>query len=115
MPAVYAPDARTPRPLPWQPGRYRNRTGAGITLPPSLPPILARYRCGVDTETLQTISDTSTDRDLLVLMLKQLDHLDTQLHELRQFIDEHKPALDKAMQVLDNPVSKYLAARKAAK
>ena len=69
----------------------------------------------MDTETQQTIIDTATDRDLLVLMLKQLDHLDTQLHELRQFIDEHRPALDKAMQVLDNPVSKYLAARKAAK
>jgi hypothetical protein len=45
-------------------------------------------------------------------MRKQLDHLDTQLHEVRQFIDENRPVLERASRMLDNPVSKYLAARK---
>ena len=111
MPAVYARSAGSVF------HAAHHNTGTGLA-PATMPGQRQRvygtvFR--VDTETLQTIIDTATDRELLVLMLKQLDHLDTQLHELRQFVDEHKPALDKAMQVLDNPVSKYLAARKAAK
>jgi signal transduction histidine kinase len=69
----------------------------------------------VDTETQQTIIDTATDRDLLVLILKATDHLDEQLHEVRQFIADNRPALERATKLLHNPVSEYLAARKAGK
>ena len=32
---------------------------------------------------------------------KQLDHIDTMLHEVHQFIEEHKPALGRALSFLD--------------
>jgi ABC-type transporter Mla subunit MlaD len=50
----------------------------------------------------------------LVIISKQLDHLDGMLHEVHQFIDEHKPALNKALSLLDpgSSVRKYFKARK---
>ena len=69
----------------------------------------------MDTETLQTLLDTATDRELLVLLVKTTGHLDEQLHEVRQFIDVNRPALERATKLLHNPVSEYLAARKAGK
>ena len=62
------------------------------------------------TETTETL----TDRQLMERMARQLDHLDEQLHEVRQFIDENRPALERATRLLHNPVSEYLAARKKA-
>ena len=70
-----------------------------------------RYSFRVTTETTETL----TDRQLMERMARQLDHLDEQLHEVRQFIDQHRPALDKAMKLMDNPVAKYLEQRKAAR
>ncbi len=32
---------------------------------------------------------------------KQLDHIDVMVHEIHQFIGEHKPALTKALTLLD--------------
>jgi fructose-specific component phosphotransferase system IIB-like protein len=69
----------------------------------------------VDTETLQTLIDTATDRDLLVLLVKTTGHLDEQLHEVRQFIDDNSEALARAQKFLHNPVTEYLATRKAGK
>lgn len=66
------------------------------------------------SETRETLIETATDRDLLVLILKGQDHLDAQLHEVRQFIDENRPALERATKLMHNPVSEYLAKRKAA-
>ena len=37
----------------------------------------------------------------LDIQLKQLDHLDGMLHEVHQFIEEHKPALGRALGFLD--------------
>ena len=52
----------------------------------------------------------------------QLDHLATDLHDHAQqtgqiiaFIDQHKPALERATRLLANPVSAYLDGRKAAR
>jgi signal transduction histidine kinase len=68
----------------------------------------------VTRETRETLIETATDRELLVLLLKGQDHLDEQLHEVRQFIDENRPALERATRLMHNPVSEYLAARKKA-
>ena len=73
-----------------------------------------RYSFGVTTETRETLIETATDRELLVLILKGLDHVDEQLHEVRQLIDENRPALERATRLMHNPVSEYLAKRKAA-
>ena len=37
----------------------------------------------------------------LDMQQKQLDHLDEMLHEVHQFIEEHKPALGRALGFLD--------------
>lgn len=37
----------------------------------------------------------------LDMHLKQLDHIDGMVHEIHQFITEHKPALTKALTLLD--------------
>lgn len=49
---------------------------------------------------------------------KQLDHIDCMLHEVHQFIEEHKPALGRALAFLDpgKSMRDYLRSRpKAAK
>ena len=74
-----------------------------------------RYSFRVTTETRETLIETATDRELLVMILKGQDHLDDQLHEIRQFIDENREALAKAQKFLHNPVAKYLEDRKAAR
>lgn len=54
----------------------------------------------------------------LDMQLKQLDHLDGMLHEVHQFIEEHKPALGRALSFLDpgRSMRDYLKHRpKAAK
>ena len=73
-----------------------------------------RYSFGVTSETRETLIETATDRELMILILKGQDHLDAQLHEVRQFIDENRPALERATKLMHNPVSEYLAKRKAA-
>jgi ABC-type transporter Mla subunit MlaD len=52
--------------------------------------------------------------DRLEVQAKQLDHLDQMQHEVSQFVDEHKPALNKALALLDpgTSVRKYFKARK---
>jgi hypothetical protein len=72
-----------------------------------------RYSFGVTSETRKTLIETATDRELMILILKGQDHLDDQLHEVRQFIDENRPALERATKLMHNPVSEYLAKRKA--
>jgi ABC-type transporter Mla subunit MlaD len=63
------------------------------------------------TEVLNGQADLNARLDVL---WKQLDHLDGMLHEVHQFIDEHKPALNKALSLLDpgSSVRKYFKARK---
>jgi ABC-type transporter Mla subunit MlaD len=64
---------------------------------------------------LRSISNYLTQvLDAQAVQAKQLDHLDGMLHEVHQFIDEHKPALNKALSLLDpgSSVRKYLKARK---
>ena len=41
--------------------------------------------------------------------MARLDHLDVQLHEIRRFIDDHRPFLDRFTR---NPVLGYLKAGK---
>lgn len=50
----------------------------------------------------------------LDMHLKQLDHIDTMIHEIHQFITEHKPALTKALTLLDpgRSVRDYLGRRR---
>ena len=47
---------------------------------------------------------------------KQLDHIDAMLHEMTQFLDEHKPALNRALGFLDagRSMRGYLAGRPRA-
>jgi len=86
-------------------------------------------------KTLNSQPETLSDRDFLMQLakqtencytelsarldqqLKQLDHLDTMLHEIHQFITEHRPALAKALALLDpgNGVRQYLRNRKNPK
>ena len=66
------------------------------------------------TETRETLIETATDRELLVLILKGQEHQDEQLHKILRFIDENRPALERATKLMHNPVSEYLAKRKAA-
>jgi hypothetical protein len=46
--------------------------------------------------------------------LKQLDHIDVMIHEINQFISEHRPALTKALTLLDpgRSMRDYLKRRK---
>lgn len=74
-------------------------------------------------QTNQTIPETTAEQKILIwlqrfddrldLADKQLAHLDEQLHEIRQFIDEHKPALDKVLRFADpgRSVRDYMAGR----
>lgn len=50
-----------------------------------------------DSNQPEILSDAEFQRAVLA----RLDHLDEQLHEIRQFIDEHKPALARGMALLD--------------
>ena len=45
--------------------------------------------------------ETLSDRELSERICRQLDHLDVMLHEVTQFLDEHKPALNRALGFLD--------------
>jgi DNA repair ATPase RecN len=50
----------------------------------------------------------------LEVQARQLDHLDGMVHEIHQFIAEHKPALNKALALMDpgTSVRKYFKSRK---
>lgn len=58
-----------------------------------------------DRELLDSVSQRVTDLSAMVATVldnqdrdrKQLDHVDTMAHEIIQFIDEHRPALAKAL------------------
>jgi chitinase len=50
----------------------------------------------------------------LTLMGKRFDHLDVQLHEIRQFIDDNRPVLARAQRFMRNPVADYLKKPKGA-
>jgi ABC-type transporter Mla subunit MlaD len=66
-------------------------------------------------ERLRSIQNYLTQvLDAQAVQAKQLDHLDGMLHEVHQFIAEHKPALAKALSLLDpgQSVRKYWKARK---
>ena len=63
-------------------------------------------------ETRQDQPETLSDRDFLIMFAdktdrilalhgQQLDHIDTMLHELHQFVEEHRPALARAMGLMD--------------
>ena len=67
------------------------------------------------SERLRSIQNYLTQvLDAQAVQAKQLDHLDGMLHEVHQFIAEHKPALAKALSLLDpgQSVRKYWKARK---
>jgi hypothetical protein len=66
---------------------------------------------------LTSVLDNQADDDRrAALVTKQLDHLDGMIHEVHQFITEHKPALAKALALLDpgQSVRKYWKTRKGA-
>lgn len=65
-------------------------------------PVMAETKTGI----------TETVAEVLERHSKQLDHLDFMLHEVHQFITDNRPHLERALAVLDNPVSKYMQARK---
>lgn len=69
--------------------------------------------------TVETPNDdllTLSDRELAERICRQLDHLDAMLHEVTQFLDEHKPALNRALGFLDagRSMRGYLAGRPRA-
>ena len=57
--------------------------------------------------------DTAAD---IAIQRKQLDHLDVMVHEVHQFIEEHRPALAKALAFLDpgKSVRAFMKDRKKA-
>ena len=57
--------------------------------------------------------DAQVTLGLLEMHAKQLDHIDTMVHEVHQFIEEHRPALNRALNFLDAGKSMrgYLAGR----
>lgn len=55
----------------------------------------------VTVETPNDELETLSDRELAERICRQLDHLDCMLHEVTQFLDEHKPALNRALGFLD--------------
>jgi ABC-type transporter Mla subunit MlaD len=73
---------------------------------------------GYLTNVLDSQADDDKRLDVLThqmeVISKQLDHLDGMLHEVSQFVDEHRPALNKALALLDpgTSVRKYFKARK---
>ena len=52
-------------------------------------------------ETITDDTETLSDRELLLRLARQADHIDTMCHELIQFVDEHRPALTRALGLLD--------------
>ena len=56
---------------------------------------------GMTVETPNDEVETLSDRELQERICRQLDHLDCMLHEVTQFLDEHKPALNRALGFLD--------------
>ena len=53
-------------------------------------------RLAQQTENLYTELSGRLDQQL-----RQLDHIDVQIHEVHQFIEEHKPSLARAVGLLD--------------
>ena len=45
--------------------------------------------------------DAQVTLGLLEMHAKELDHIDTMVHEIHQFIEEHRPALNRALGFLD--------------
>jgi hypothetical protein len=68
------------------------------------------------TQTPNDDLETLSDRELAERIARQLDHLDCMLHEVCQFLDEHKPALNRALGMLDagRSMRAYLAGRPKA-
>lgn len=64
-------------------------------------------------ETRETPGNSS-DRVLLELILKELDHIDAQLHDICHFIDSNRDVLARAKRVLHNPVADYIKHRPRA-
>jgi hypothetical protein len=66
---------------------------------------------GLHTQYLADLDERTT------IHSKQLDHLDQMLHEVWQFIEEHKPALAKALGFLDpgQSMRDFLKSRKGQK
>ena len=53
--------------------------------------------------------ETGSDITAEERIMRRLDHIDDQLHEIRRFIDDHRPFLDRFTK---NPVLGYLKAGK---
>jgi hypothetical protein len=71
---------------------------------------LQRYSFRVAPETPETPAETiaGNQADLIIRMIC---HLDEQLHEIRQFLDDARPLLAAGQRFARNPVADYLAAR----
>jgi hypothetical protein len=53
----------------------------------------------------QTVNDDIailSDRQLMERILRELDHVDAQMHEVRQYLEEHKPLIERARTLLDS-------------
>jgi hypothetical protein len=61
---------------------------------------------------LSETGEKLADRALLEQIHKAVMHLDVQMHEVRQFIDDNRPALARATRLLHNPVADYLKQRR---
>jgi hypothetical protein len=75
--------------------------------------VMARLRTIQSNVTVIMNAQAAYD-DRQTLVMKQLDHLDLMVHEVHQFIEEHKPALAKGLALLDpgSSVRKYWRQRK---
>jgi hypothetical protein len=63
---------------------------------------------GFPAAALQAIADR------LAIMDKQLIHIDGQVHEIGQFIAEHRPALARALSLMSGPGVRWMSGRKRA-
>ena len=52
--------------------------------------------------------------DRLELVQRQADHIDAQVHEIGQFIDEHRPALAKGLALMGGGLGGWIGGKRRA-
>ena len=50
--------------------------------------------------------------DRVEVLQRQADHIDTQVHEISQFIDEHRPALARGLALMGGGLGGWIGKRK---